>query len=47
MAEIIINLIEEGRHKNKEKRSVRIESVLDWQEVAEKELKDINDMVCR
>jgi glycosyltransferase involved in cell wall biosynthesis len=47
MAEIVIDLIEREYHKNIEKKSVRIESVLDWQEVAEKELLDIDDIVHR
>jgi glycosyltransferase involved in cell wall biosynthesis len=48
MAEIIINLIERESHENiKEKKSVRIESVLDWQEVAKKELLDIEEIVHR
>jgi glycosyltransferase involved in cell wall biosynthesis len=48
MAEIIINLVERESHENiKEKKSVRIESVLDWQEVAKKELLDIEEIVHR
>lgn len=44
MAEIIINLIERESHKNiEDKKLVRIESVLDWKEVANKELQDIDD----
>jgi len=46
MAEIVIDLIEKENHKNREEKNlVRIKSVLDWQEVANKELGDINDLV--
>jgi glycosyltransferase involved in cell wall biosynthesis len=47
MAEVVINLIEREYHNNKGKKPVRIVSVLDWQEVAEKELLDIDDIVHR
>ena len=48
MAEIIIDLIEKESHKNtEEKNLVRIKSVLDWKEVANKELGDIDDLVHR
>jgi glycosyltransferase involved in cell wall biosynthesis len=48
MAEIIIDLLEKESRKNtEEKNLVRIESVLDWQEVANKELRDISDIVHR
>jgi len=46
MAEIVIDLIEKENHKNREEKNlVRIKSVLDWQEVANKELGDIDDLV--
>ena len=46
MAEIVINLIEKEKKKNpEEKNLVRIESVLDWQEVANNELREIDDIV--
>jgi glycosyltransferase involved in cell wall biosynthesis len=48
MAEIIIDLIEKESQKNTEEKNLdRIESVLDWQEVANKELRDIDDIVHR
>lgn len=49
MAEIIIDLIEKEKQKKntEEKNLVRINSVLDWQEVADKELRNINDIVQR
>jgi glycosyltransferase involved in cell wall biosynthesis len=48
MAKIIIDLIEQGKNKSTEERKlVRIESVLDWQEVANKEIRDIGDVVQR
>jgi len=46
MAEIVINLIEKDSQKStEEKNLVRIESVLDWQEIANKELGVIKDLV--
>lgn len=48
MVEIIIDLLERrSRNNAEEKYSVRIESVLDWQEVANKELWDIECIVNR
>ena len=48
MAEIVIDLIERETKKNsEEKKLVRIESVLDWKEVANKELLDMDDLVHR
>jgi glycosyltransferase involved in cell wall biosynthesis len=45
MAEIVINLIEKEKKKNTEvKNLVRIESVLDWQEVGNKELRKIDEI---
>lgn len=45
MAKIIINLIERENLKSiKDKKLVRIESVLDWKEVANKELRHIDDI---
>lgn len=44
MAEIIINLIERESHTNEDKKLVRIESVLDWHEIANKELRHIDDI---
>jgi glycosyltransferase involved in cell wall biosynthesis len=47
MAKIIIDLLGRERQKNnnEETNLVRIESVLDWQEVANKELRHIDDIV--
>jgi len=48
MAEIVIDLIERESKKNiEEKKLVRIESVLDWKEIANKELRDMDDLVHR
>jgi len=45
MAEIVIDLLARKRNNTQEKNLIRIESVLDWKEVANKEILEIEDIV--